>query len=146
MNEPSWINASFFPREGLLRYVPQTPKATLQEVYSFLERGVKMVHDHGFESTVGHRYFSDLRKYPTGTIPQFHYYPDSLNPTNDDPNEIPDALATGLSKPPIFGEVGTTDFQGDPWSELKDADAKNTPSRIFERLKLVRRKNYALAR
>ncbi len=149
MNEPFWLNARYWPHRFELKspstWLPATPSLPVQPVVDFLNEGIRRIHLSGFESTVGHRFFSDLWKYPTGSIPQFHYYPDSINPANDDPKSIPDALTTGLNAPPILGEFGASEEQGDPWPELDPADANSRSNRVFERLKAARRKNYGLA-
>lgn len=145
MNEPSWLNSDYFPRAGLLKYVSVTPKVTFEQVDGFLKEAIARIHKHGFESTVGHRYFDDLKRYQTGSIPQFHYYPESINPKNRDPKEIPDALATGMNPPPIFGEFGSDDQHGGPWPDIQPSEPRNTPDRVFERMKLLQRKNYGLA-
>jgi hypothetical protein len=71
INEPIWnvnLIKPITPRTGN-RVIPE---AVMRE---FLEQACTIIEDAGFQSTVGHRFFEDCLKFPTGTIAQFHYYP-----------------------------------------------------------------------
>jgi hypothetical protein len=147
MNEPRWnIGALYNPAHiaGGLRI----PKA---DMIDFLSRAVQIVNDQGLPSTVGHRFLGDLRELPTGTRPQFHYYPlrakrigpigipRSIDPVLKD-RSLPRAEVTGA----FLGEIGTSAEHGEPWPELHGADAAETRARVRERLKLARNRNYRL--
>jgi hypothetical protein len=71
MNEPTYANSILMPESG---YVTE---ATLT---SFLTEAIDLITKHGLPSTVGHRWFSDLKKYPTGSKPQIHFYATLLDP------------------------------------------------------------------
>jgi hypothetical protein len=147
MNEPRWnIGALYDPAHiaGRLRI----PKA---DMIDFLSRAVRIVNDQGLPSTVGHRFLGDLRQLPTGTRPQFHYYPlrakrigpigipRSVDPILKD-RTLPRAEVTGA----FLGEIGTSAEHGEPWPELHGADDGGTRERVRERLNLARNRNYRL--
>jgi hypothetical protein len=71
INEPIWNVNRFKPAS------PKFPNRVIQEAVmrEFLEQACTIIEDAGFPSTVGHRFFEDCLKFPTGTIAQFHYYP-----------------------------------------------------------------------
>jgi hypothetical protein len=142
MNEPSWLTGHYFPfRLGLSpgTWLPTGPAVSEQVLNDFLVEGVKRIAQHGFASTVGHRFLSDLDKFEPGSIRQFHYYPSKINA---DPSELPDARKIGL---PILGEFGSSPDDGGPWNELKTHDAGRTDERVFQRLTAAENKGYPLA-
>ncbi len=147
MNEPSWLTAHYFANEWRWYvpwdYLPSSPLASEGQLTSFLNAGIQRIERSGFRSTVGHRYFSDLKKFPTGNTPQFHYYPSS-SPVNDDPSTLPDM--TGAAAPvPILGEFGILPEQGGLWSELGGRDGGRTDDRVAARLQAANAKHYTLA-
>jgi hypothetical protein len=90
MNEPTWVTSSGSPGYG--------GHVTESTLTAFLQAAVDKINSHGIPSTVGHRYFSDLQKYPTGTKKQFHYYPKWYS---SDPDPLPTAPGA------FMGEVGS---------------------------------------
>jgi hypothetical protein len=113
----------------------------------FLQAGLDHIQKFNLPSTVGHRFITDLQKYPTGTKPQFHYYAHNL--TTDDPGDLPTQPAAFL------GEFGSThDGQRNPgllevnpgamWPELNGAD-KSADQVVYQRLVQLRNKHYSLA-
>jgi hypothetical protein len=61
------------------------------------------ITDKKFESTVGHRFLSDLSIMPKGSLAQFHYYAERVGPFAD-PAELPDstsAKAGARKQPPL---------------------------------------------
>jgi hypothetical protein len=145
MNEPVWLTTRFFPFRANWR-VPETllptgPLVSDAVLIKFLAEGVRRIEAAGFPSTVGHRFFRDLKRFPTGNKPQFHFYPTLIN---DDPFELPDAKTTGLAVPPFIGEFGARPDQGDGWMECRGRDLGRTQNRVFERLLAAERKRYQL--
>jgi hypothetical protein len=71
INEPIWNVNLLKPVNPVLnnRVIPEG------DMISFLEQACTIIEDAGFPSTVGHRFFEDCLKFPTGTIAQYHYYP-----------------------------------------------------------------------
>jgi hypothetical protein len=147
MNEPRWnVGALHNPDHiaGGLRI----PKP---DMIDFLNRALRIVSDAGLPSTVGHRFREDFRELPTGTRPQFHYYPLRTRrigpvtiPAAVDPilkdRRLPRAELTGA----FLGEIGTSAEHGEPWPALRGADSAGTRERVFERLKHARERNYPL--
>ena len=109
INEPIW-NVNLLKPAGPTVGNRVIPEATMKE---FLEQACTLIEDAGFRSTVGHRFFEDCLKFPTGTVAQFHYYPHTatvpITPIpfvdlfsvqltlNDDPDPIP-TYDSALSK------------------------------------------------
>src|SRR5512145_880237 len=78
--QPHWLQSYFWPpAHGSLPRVVQTPRCTTAELWEFLHKGLSEIHSYGLPSTIGHRFYSDMSKYPHGDKPQFHYYPRSYN-------------------------------------------------------------------
>lgn len=75
INEPIWLCVEFGPLSRQ-RWLPHEPETTILQMTSFLNESVAMVDKAGFQSTIGHRYYDDLRVFPTGSVSQFHYYAD----------------------------------------------------------------------
>ncbi|WP_394827636.1 hypothetical protein [Pendulispora albinea] len=75
VNEPRWnlVNATpFYHRPHTKSWRPDASRETMSR---FISECLKVIEAEGFASTVGHRFFNDLRGgMPTGTMPQFHYY------------------------------------------------------------------------
>jgi hypothetical protein len=76
-NEPYWNIQSFLNGFTPLRF-SGGPTVTESESSVFLQQGIDLIHKHGFQSTVGHRFADDLDNLPTGSRRQFHYYPFAL--------------------------------------------------------------------
>lgn len=146
INEPVWLTTRYFPFRLSVRaprtWLPTGPLVSEGVLSRFLDEGVRRIEAAGFPSSVGHRFFRDLKRFPTGNRPQFHFYPTFFN---DDPRELPDALTTGLSHPPLLGEFGARADQGGGWRECKGRDFGGTRQRVFERLCAAERKRYELA-
>jgi hypothetical protein len=146
MNEPSWLTGRFWPDFAFTKpttWRPITAPVTDDQLIKFLADGVARIDRRNlFPSTVGHRLFSEMTKYPRGTKPQFHYYPRS---TNHDPSELPDPKTTGLPVEPFLGEFGATPFHGGGWNECKGLDVGGTAQRVEQRLIAINAKHYGLA-
>jgi hypothetical protein len=142
MNEPYWCCHFFSPPlyPGSLSFLPRVPRVRVDEMRIFLNVALQRIAAAGFESTVGHRFYSDLASLPAGTRPQFHYYAKSLLGFGD-PGAIP---AYAETRGAFIGEVDPGDGHGGLWSELHGAD-RDPKQRAFERLKLLARKGYKLA-
>jgi hypothetical protein len=134
MNEPHWNFVDFKPVDPVAtnRVIPKSV------VGDFLREACDTIEAAGFESTVGHRFYSECSDLPSGTKAQFHYYPDTLkyyplgnlvNPLavviNDDPNPIPtydDALkkiaADQKNVRPGWQKTVTDVFVGEAGSRL----------------------------
>jgi hypothetical protein len=75
INEPYWASSYPFHYKS---HLGQESLST-SDVASFLSNALRRIAAHGvFDSTVGHRWVSDLSGFPTGTIRQFHWYPTTL--------------------------------------------------------------------
>ncbi len=96
VNEPTWNVRSLKPAPPKIGN-RNIPEPVMRE---FLDQACTIIEDAGFPSTVGHRFFDDCLKLPTGTKAQYHYYPFTATvflipfvPTiltvNDDPDKIP---------------------------------------------------------
>lgn len=101
INEPIWNVRTEKPAPPFIgnRVIPD------KVMIEFLNQACDIIEDAGLDSTVGHRFFEDCLKFPSGTIAQFHYYPHQatipltgllailFNPKidlNADPGVIPD--------------------------------------------------------
>lgn len=142
INEPFWNCSSFAPPlyPGQFPMLPRAPLVSAREMKLFLKAALRRIEAAGFESTVGHRFYGDLARWPSGTRPQFHYYAKSLMGLGD-PWRIPAYAETGGA---FIGEIDLTDTHTNPWPELRGAD-RNPSRRALERLMLLERKGYTLA-
>lgn len=132
MNEPVWCTINPFAKVSYA-------------IPTFLEGAIARVTAHGFASTVGHRFARDLDRLPTGSVRQFHYYPQrglrAWLPFTEQP------LADQKSTRAILGEFATRvdGSQGDLWPELAP-DVQRDPRRaVFERLRIAEARGYDLA-
>jgi hypothetical protein len=161
MNEPSWTARWFSPplstEVAPWRYLPRLPSLTEDQMVALLEDALAHIRAAQFESTVGHRTYGDLLKYPTtrGSKPQFHYYgwpwldaapaaPGSSlwhKAKNLVLDSVPEHASTGGA---FIGEIGSGEY-GRPWSELPDEVQSDHRTCVFERLKLLAKKGYELA-
>jgi hypothetical protein len=119
INEPVWLCVGFGPLSNP-KWLPRQAELTDSQMTDFLSDAIKRIEAAGFRSTVGHRYFSDLKKYPTGNMPQFHYYAEHPFPGYTDPAQIQgQRLFSGDSKP-FLGEFDSARNRfGNPWPELR---------------------------
>jgi hypothetical protein len=158
INEPIWnLNLTATSRP----HTPtQGPDCDMTVMASFIQDCCSVIEGNGFQSTVGHRYFSDLTGgMGTGTYPQFHYYGQPLTSyvTSADPNPIPPYAGA------FVGEIGAgpggllpTGWPGGakneagfpepggPWSECQGSD-KDRVNTCYARLAVLARKGYKLA-
>lgn len=115
VNEPIWMYLEF-GGGSLPHNVHRVREVSEANVRDFLTEAVKRIDAAKFPSTVGHRYFDDLRAMATGTVPQFHYYADNatwrrviaaMSPYGVDPPQIRgEKLFAGQPKP-FLGEFGS---------------------------------------
>lgn len=140
INEPCWLCSQYGPL-SIQPWISRPPEVTDGQMSAFLEDAVGRINKAGFPSTVGHRYFSDLRRYPTGTVPQFHYYAEYRWYIQSDPDGITgNNLFSGNPKP-ILGEFDSAANRfGDAWT--KDLGGKDS---TVERLKLLDKEGCDLA-
>jgi hypothetical protein len=145
INEPMWdtspLHASF--RAGRPVLAPDVSETAMR---TFLNGALVRIHAAGFGSTVGHRYFDDIARYPTGTRRQFHYYPRGLGKLvlpSTDPNPLP----TFAEAQAFVGEFSCQlpGEQTGAWPELNLADTIDVPTAVHERLRLLNAKGYPLA-
>jgi len=142
MNEPYW-NCHFIAPplyRGSLRALPRIPLVKSLDMKAFLEGALRRIEAAGFESTVGHRFYKDLERWPGGTRRQFHYYARRILGLGD-PGRIPDYAETGGA---FIGEIDSGTGHGNLWPELGGAD-RDPEQRLFERLRLLDKKGYKLA-
>lgn len=140
-------------------------------VDAFLQEGITRVAKHSaklqkatgdttrvLHSTVGHRFFSELLTRPTGTRPQFHFYPSAAATATGfgdasvlltgplDPSGKPHIRKDGRPlAEPFIGELGSSEEQSDPWSELSGRDVPGPRERVRARLFGAERKGFTLA-
>jgi hypothetical protein len=166
INEPIWLCRPY----GALALNPpfqHTPEVTDDQMTEFLNDAIKRIEDSGFRSTVGHRYFADLGKFPTGGVPQFHYYAE--NPLHAfqayplpapavlrrpaglrggysgyaDPPQIRNQRLFSGNPKPILGEFDSArDIHGDPWP---DPELRNNSHSTVARLSLLESEGCGLA-
>jgi hypothetical protein len=142
INEPYWncslISPPIYP--GRFNFLPRLPLVKMDGMKAFLEAALRRIEAAGFESTVGHRFYSDLKRWPVGTRPQFHYYAKRWLWLGD-PRPIPDHAETGGA---FVGEIDAGLGFGKPWPELDGVDL-DPDRRVVARLSLLERKGYKLA-
>ena len=174
MNEPVHVTSAYSPHVGRTIPIPEYPPGSFKVdvpepvMKTFLTDAVNRINAAGFKSTVGHRFLGDLARFPTGNMPQYHYY-GLASPWGSgalssaipfiDPNPIPDfnvplptlfAGIPGVVNRAFIGEIGSrlsgeyTPDHGNPWPELGGRDATKEAI-LFERLSLLKSKNYELA-
>jgi hypothetical protein len=158
INEPIWdtspahasLMASF--QAGALRLV-RTADVSHSAMSDFIDDALQRIDRENFDSTVGHRYYSDLSTFPTGKWRQFHYFPPPSIvgippglPTLPyaDPLTIPD-YATSQAFIGAFGCRLPGQKQGGAWPELGGADTIDVSTTVYERLRLLNRKGYGFA-
>jgi hypothetical protein len=108
------------------------------------------------QTTIGHRLFEELKSRPTGSLPQFHFYPfrvQGLEVSETTSRLFRPTLAggklhqrddgTGLT-PPFLGEFGSSADHGDPWTELHSFDDPTDQDRVRERLFQAERVGFTL--
>lgn len=156
MNEPYWLSNSVFPHGSgnLLPFKPFTNKEfnasalDPKVVDDFLTAAIQRVERRNFSfigTTVGHRFFSELDDRPTGSLPQFHYYPKRLGPfTIYDERVLPRTKDLDFARP-ILGEFASGAGESDPWFELGGRDGPTARERVFARLSRADALGYTLA-
>lgn len=141
INEPYWNCCFISPPiyRGRFNVLPRIPLVKADAMRELLEAALRRIEAAGFESTVGHRFYSDLKRWPGGTRPQFHYYAKTLLWFGD-PKRIPDYAETGGA---FVGEIDAGLGFGKLWPELGGVD-RDPERRVIERLSLLERKGYKL--
>ncbi|MFL6593230.1 MAG: hypothetical protein ACJ8GK_11075, partial [Luteimonas sp.] len=154
MNEPSWMlnpplddklpmwsfAADNAKKTGkpLLRW----PMVTQQDLSDFLTEAIQLIQLNGFASTVGHRFFDDLTRLPTGSLPQYHYYAKKVTKAGLSFGD-PDSIAPFKGEPaPFLGEFASDQAsaeQSKPWPDLS-----GKTETTLERLKLLESKGCQL--
>jgi hypothetical protein len=152
MNEPSWLTRRFAPPVG--NFGTEEPVMTEAQLTTFLREGLDRIerrNEFKNKSTVGHRFVGDLNKFPTGALPQYHYYGKTAPLLGGDPSNIPPRTQ---AKNAFIGEfspefaanklyLNALNFeQGAPWPDCKGSDIRDT---VVERLKILTRQDYQLA-
>jgi hypothetical protein len=138
MNEPTWVTGHVGPGQGA--YVNEA------NLIAFLQEGVDMIDKHKLPSTVGHRYYSDLQKYPTGKKKQFHYYPSTFN---NDPDPLPREPGAfmgefGAEHPGQYPHGSLDPDPGGTWPGCWQLD-KDPKQVVQRRLQLLEALRYELA-
>jgi hypothetical protein len=139
INEPLWLCLAFGPLSRTW-YSERVPEVTFEQMSDFLKQGIAQINDYKFPSTVGHRFRADLDRFPTCSLPQFHYYAKptlglgiSIGPYKSDPPGIRGQRLFATEPKPILGEFDSDENRfGYPWSR----DLGNTDS-TFSRLNLL---------
>jgi hypothetical protein len=154
MNEPSWmLNPPLddklpiwaFAAANKAKYgkpLLRWPIVMQNELSDFLAEAIQLIELNGFASTVGHRFFDDLSRLPTGSLPQYHYYAKTVTKAGFSFGD-PTSLSPFKGEPPPFlGEFASDQAsaeQSQPWPEL--AGKVET---TLERLKLLESKGCQL--
>jgi len=142
----------------------------ISTVDAFLQEGITRVRKRArlleastnkartLHSTVGHRFFEELLSRPTGTLPQFHFYPSKVG-TAFGFGESSALLSRPLDAkgnrhirqdgralvPPFLGEFGSSTDHGDAWAELTGKDVPGAREMVRARLFGAERKGFTLA-
>ena len=154
INEPSWLTARFAPPLG--NFGTEEPIMTEAQLTTFLREALDRIErrpEFRNKSTVGHRFVGDLNKFPTGALPQYHYYGKTAPLLGGDPRSIPPRKQAknaflGEFSPEFAGNkfyLNELNFEeGAPWPDCGGHDDKNT---VVERLKILTRpeNDYQLA-
>jgi len=74
MNEPVWLCLAAFSPLSPSWWFDRVPEVSFAQMSDFLQEGIARINSYQFASTVGHRFRADLDRFPTGSLPQFHYY------------------------------------------------------------------------
>lgn len=158
VNEPKWNTFEAPPFFHRPHTASSSRDCEPDVMASFLRDCLAVIGGNGFESTVGHRFVSDLAgPMPTGSLPQFHYYAGTGLPRRTagvaDPDPIP-VFGDATVGQAFVGEFGTApggqknqfgdEEPGAPWPECGGADTTRRAA-TFERLKVLARKGYRLA-
>lgn len=146
INEPVWVYQGAGPLSKP-SWVPRIPEVKREVMNAFLEDALARIEAAGFRSTVGHRYFSDVKQMKTGTMPQFHYYNgyatagQALPGMRSDPKQIRGQKLFDGTPRPFLGEFDSrSDRFGEPWND----DLPHSDSTL-ERLRLLEREGCELA-
>jgi hypothetical protein len=137
MNEPIWPCLEYGPLSSP-RWRKRGAETTIAEVSDFLKDAISRIEKAGFRSTVGHRYFDDLKVFPTGNVPQFHYYADDAwyNSLGGGKNDPPLKGLFNATPKPVLGEFDSPPYESKdkrkPWKF-----APPTTDSILERLRLL---------
>lgn len=142
-NEPIW---NVMP--GLPASVRGSRRLGVRSLRAFLQDALNLIESEPFcfPSTVGHRFVRDRMWSPTGSMRQFHFYPEVRWGRYWLDRTLPRYASTNA----FIGEIGTLGRtengyrHGHPWRELKGADARDVRSRVRERLRLVDAKGYRM--
>jgi hypothetical protein len=132
MNEPTWVTLD--PLSSMRAHVT-----------AFLTGAIARIAMHGHQSTVGHRFSSDLDDLPTGSLRQCHYYPReglrALLPLTE--RRLRDYAQTRA----FLGEFSSRNdgSEGDDWPEIGDALQRDPRRRVYERLRCAQAKGYGLS-
>lgn len=137
MNEPTW---------NVLRILGWTnpayaPGLGHDALARFLARGLERIERAGFPSTVGHAAAVDLSRWPTGTVPQFHYY--GLPHLWVEEHAVTRAYVGELSS--SAARLWPRDPTEVPWPMLWGRDLIDDETAVAERLALLARQGYPLA-
>ena len=140
INEPVWETSRYWPGNNPGYIIPHTPPVSTDQMNEFLDIALKQITAAGFRSTVGHRFYDDLADYPTGDMPQFHYYAKSYGPFGD-PGFIPHYGLFKRDPKPFLGEFDS-DFNAhsNPWPHLSSAE-----DHTYNRLKILEAEGCDLA-
>ncbi|WP_103653284.1 hypothetical protein [Bacillus thuringiensis] len=139
INEPIWLCTPFGPLSKP-EWNPRRTEVSSDEMTEFLNDAIQRIEKAGFQSTVGHRFYSDLTKFPTGSIPQFHTYYSSIFGYSD-PVPMQGKRLWRANPKPILGEFDSDQNRyGEVW-----ASDLGTKDSTLERLKLLEREGCDLA-
>lgn len=167
VNEPVWntIAAPLFLKRPHTR--SDGPDVGIDVMATFIDDCLKVIQGDGFQSTVGHRFLSDLTDtMPTGTMPQFHYYAGTSLARRTfgvgDPDPIPklsELAGDSRTRNAFIGEFSAApggdknqfgdEEPGAVWPECRDDSGnqldQDRARASFERLAVLARKGYKLA-
>jgi len=136
---PTWKLAKANEQNGaVLLYWPIVSSSDLTD---FLTDALALVKAFDLPSTVGHRFYYDIQNFPTGSLPQFHYYAKTVTVGGFSVGDRTSVPTFSGNPPPFLGEFssdkGSAD-QNKPWPDLSGKDT------TLERLKLLEAKGCQL--
>lgn len=139
VNEPIW---NTLPRP-LPVWVAGGRTLSRGDLVDFLNQALLRIESRGLQSTVGHRFLSDLKRFPAGTKRQIHFYPTNLLGATFIDRSLPNYDQSRA----FVGEFGIRapgGPHGEAWLALRGIDRRDTRSRVAARLSHIKQKGYPL--
>jgi hypothetical protein len=152
VNEPGQVTESMY-----VSYLRKTTYPIPRwQMAGFLREVIARIEKKGFATTVGHHHAGDF-DLPTGSLPQFHYYPqDTSREAGVRRFFVPSRLPPHRETLAFVGELQSAYRQRDqagsvPWPEIPESvqrgtsEFEGTSEGTVARLRLLEEKGYGLA-